>query len=119
LNNNNCNVSDCNYAFIVLTEIWLTLNFLDCELSLINYNVYRYDRCLLTSDCLRGGGVLIGIRKDIASCSIITSVFNDEQIFVSFSLGTSSYVVGCVYIPPLSPSIVYESHLNSVEFLIN
>ncbi len=67
------NVSALNYSFIILTETWLSENFLNCELGLLNYNVYRYDRCNLTSLCTRGGGVLIGIRKDIRSSLISIS----------------------------------------------
>lgn len=92
---------------------------MDCELGLINYNVFRYDRCSETSICLWGGGVLIGIRKDITSRLLITSVLNVKQNFVSFSIGNSYFVVGGVYIPPLSLTEVYESHLTSVEFLFN
>lgn len=52
--------------------------------SLYNNNVYRFNRCNLTSACTRGEGVLIGVRKDICSNSIRISNLNVEQIFVSF-----------------------------------
>lgn len=53
--------------FFVLTEKWLTDNFLYREFGLSNYVVYRCDGSSLTSTCLRGGGVHIDIRKDIPS----------------------------------------------------
>lgn len=36
---------------------------LDSELGFYNYNIFRCDKSCLTSNCNRGGGVLIGIRK--------------------------------------------------------
>lgn len=108
-----------NFIFIVLTETWLTENFSDCELGLCNFNIFRYDRCISNSTCLRGGGVLIGVRKDITSRQITVSEMNVEHIFVELSIGSSKFVVGGVYIPPLSSSIIYESHLNSIEYLNN
>jgi len=39
------------------------------------------ERCSLTSSCLRGGGVLIGILKNISSHLIKTNCLNVEQIF--------------------------------------
>jgi len=38
---------------------------------------------------------------------------------VSFSIGSPCYEIGGVYISPLSPINIYESHKNSVAFLIN
>jgi hypothetical protein len=111
-------VSAINYSFIILTETWLTENFLTCELGLYNYNVYRYDRCNLTSACTRGGGVLIGVRKDICSNSISISNLNVEQIFVRFNISSISFVIGGVYIPPHSNLDIYNSHSQTIEFLV-
>jgi len=104
---------------IVLTKTLLSVNFLDCELGLNNYKIYRFGRCSLTSKCLHAGGVLIGIRKDISSHLIKTNCLNVKQIFVNFFIGTSSYLVGGVYIIPLSSIQIYESHSSSVNNLIN
>lgn len=43
----------------IFTETWLTEVISDAEQGLKGYNIYRFDRSLLTSSCLRGGGVLI------------------------------------------------------------
>jgi len=94
-----CNISSFSYAFIVLTETWLTNYFHDYELGMFNYNIYRYDRCAQTNSCSRGGGVLIGIRKDIPSRLVNVSEVHIERIFVQFSLGNCSYIPGGVYIP--------------------
>lgn len=63
---------------LLITKTRLTSNFLDCEYGLINYNAFRFDRCIETSDCLRFGGVLIDIRKDVPARLSITPMANDE-----------------------------------------
>jgi hypothetical protein len=110
-----CNVSQFNFAYLILTETWLTKIFYDNELGLFNYNIYRSDRCSNSSNCNRGGGVLNGVRKDISSHLILISETNVEQIFVKFSIGAFCYVVGGVYIPPHSIPGIYKSHVKSIE----
>lgn len=66
------------------------------------YNVYRYDRCNLTSLCTRGGGVLIVVRKDLCSSSISISNLSVEQVYVRCTIGSKYFVIGGVYIPPNS-----------------
>jgi len=95
---------------MILTETWLTENFLTCELGLYDYNVYRCDRCHLTSACTRGGGVLIGVRKDICSNSISVSNLNVELIFLRLNISSKYIVIGGVYIPPHSHLETYKSH---------
>jgi len=102
----------------MLTETWLNFSFSDNELGLVNYNIYRYDRCSNTSDCLRGGGVLIGIRKDFSSKLITVPDINVEHLFVEFSSGASRFLTCCVYFPPLSPSLLYERFMSNVESVI-
>lgn len=114
----NCNASALNYFFIVLTETWLSNNFSDSELGLCHYNVFRYDRCNYTSNCVRGGGVLIGIRKDIPAYLIKINQLNVEHIFVRFSIGSFNFIIGGVYIPPRSSPSIYESHISTVESLL-
>lgn len=41
-----------------------------------------------------------------------------EHIFTYFSVGGCNFVIGDVYIPPKSSHIIYESHVNFVEYLI-
>lgn len=107
-----------NYAFIIFTETWLINIFLNCELSLLNYELYRNDRCYLTSNCSRGDGVFIGVGKDIPSSILTVPEFNFEQIYVRFSLNKCSYIFGGVYIPSFSPTHIYDSHMQSVEYII-
>jgi hypothetical protein len=119
LTNFKCNASSVNYIFIVLSETWLHDNISNSELGLVNYNIFRYDRCISNSNCSRGGGVLIGIRKDLPACLVKVTQLNVEHIFVRFTIDSYTYIVGGVYIPPHSSSLIYESHVSSIEYLIN
>jgi hypothetical protein len=119
LTNFKCNVSSVNYLFIVLSETWLHENDSNSKLGLVNYNIFRYDRCTSNSNCSCEGGVLISIRKDIPSYSIVVTQLNVEHIFVRFNVNYFSFIVGSVYISPSSSLIIYESNISSVEYLIN
>ena len=110
-----CNAVNLDYSFIVLTESWLHPNVHTSELGLYNYNIFRFDRCLSTSNCARGGGVLIGVKKNIASILITTPIINVEHIFVQFTISSFKYVIGGVYFPPNSPLDCYEQYISSVE----
>ncbi|XP_029342108.1 uncharacterized protein LOC115033529 [Acyrthosiphon pisum] len=79
----------------------------------------KYDRCISNNYCSRGGGVLIGIRKDYPACNIKVTQLNVEHVFVHFTIGSYSFIVGGVYIPPLSSPLIYESHVSSIEYLLN
>lgn len=79
-------ISSVNYVFIVLSKTWLYENISNSELDLVNYDIFRYDRCISNSNCSRGGAVLIGIRKKFSSCSIIVSQLNVEHICVRFNI---------------------------------
>lgn len=116
--NFNCNVANFNCSFIVLTETWLTDNFSNSELGMYNYNIFRYDRCSSTSNCLRGGGVLIGVRKNINAYPVQVTQLDVEHIFVRFSFESTSIILGGVYIPPLSSPQNYEYHTTAVESLL-
>jgi len=99
----------------VLTETWLTDSFADCELGLSNYNIYRYDRCSNTSNYLRGGGVLIGIRKDLPSRLVVVREINVEHLFVMLAVGSSKFIINAAYFPPLCPSPLFENFMSVLE----
>jgi hypothetical protein len=101
--------------FFVLTETWLTDSFTDCELGLSNYNIYRYDRCSITSNYLRGGGVLIGIRKYISSELVVVREINVEHLFVMLTVGSSKFIINAAYFPPLCPSHLFENFISVLE----
>ena len=52
-----------NYDIIALTETWLNSSFYDSELFDNRYTVIRRDR---SENKLRGGGVLIALKKNLA-----------------------------------------------------
>lgn len=103
--------------FIVLTETWLTDSIHYIELGMVNYNVFRYDRCNLSSTHSRGGGVLIGIIKYIPSSCFTVPFNNVEQIFVQFSIGFNKFMIGSVYVPPHSCSNIYDLHAQTLEYI--
>jgi len=114
-----CNASSVNYTFIKLSKTWLHNNIFNIELGLVNYNIFRCDRCISNSNCNRGGGVLIGIRKNYSAFNVKVTQLNVEHVFVRFTIGYYSFIVGGVYIPPLSSPLIYESLVSSIEYLIN
>ncbi|KAE9542340.1 hypothetical protein AGLY_003467 [Aphis glycines] len=118
LTNFKCNVSAFNYDFIVLTETWLNDCISDCELGLVNYIIYRCDRSNFTNTSLKGGGILIGVRKDLTSYPISILESNVEQLFVRISTGSLKIIVSGVYIPHSSSPFIYELHIKSVESII-
>ena len=71
-----------SYDVIILAQTWLTSGISSCELGLGNYAVYTCDRSSCTSSFLRGGGVLIAVKKTIPSCPITVSCTDIEQVFV-------------------------------------
>jgi len=81
------------FWFFVLTKIWLTDFFADCELGLTNYNIYGYDKCSNTSNFIRGGGVLIGIRNGLSSKLIVVREINVKYLFVMLSVGSSKFII--------------------------
>jgi len=112
-------VSLCSYSAIALTETWLSGDFSDAEIGLMNYVLYRCDRDYVNSQVKRGGGVLIAVRKDIPSRLLLAN--NDggvEQLFVMIGTGASRCVVGNVYFPPRSNLETYLSYCDNVDWII-
>ena len=104
----------CTYDIVVLVETWLSAKYSDAELGLKGFLTYRCDRSSATSSNLRGGGVLIAVRKDIKSGVISINESTVEQVFVLVSCGARNVVLGSVYIPPKSTREIYETHCTTV-----
>jgi hypothetical protein len=102
---------------ILLTETWLHSGIHSSELGIPGFNVYRKDRSGETSTKSRGGGVLIAVRKRFKSKQIMLKRDDVEQIFVVINSSKEKIVFGCVYIPPLSPAVVYEHHFSEIEHI--
>jgi len=108
-----------NYDVIVLTETWLTPDIKDAELGFIGFQVYRLDRNPNTNSFSRGGGVFIAIKSSLKSHPVPLNVSNVEQVYSLLSINTNNLLVGCVYLPPVSPLTIVESHLSSVENVLS
>lgn len=112
------NVLNCNYDVICLTESWLNDSFYSAEYFDSRYDVFRRDRDTVASGHLRGGGVVIAVRREL--CARIFAVDDasrsphSEELWVSVPLsdrtrashfaaasvvGKPSLLIVCTYIP--------------------
>ncbi|XP_058456541.1 uncharacterized protein LOC131433937 [Malaya genurostris] len=104
---------------LVPKETWLNGNILDTELT-DQYIVYRCDRNNLTSQYLRGGGVLIGIKKGIESSTVyVHGADRLEQIAVRATCESTGFVICAIYLPPNTDLSLYEQHAFYVNELYN
>lgn len=114
----NLALSAVDWDLIILTETWLDSDILDAELGLKKYNVYRSDRCSEISS--RGGGVLVAVKKTLASTRCInqdeeSSLY--EKLFIRISCHGASVIVGAVYFPPLTDLSQYQEFILYAEEL--
>lgn len=49
----------------------------------------------------------------------ISSRLNVKHLFVKFTVGPTSFIIGGVYLPSSSPYVFYEAHISSVDNLIS
>jgi len=105
-----------SYDAYILTEIWLSDDISNSELGFDRYLIFRCDRNPCTSNCLRGIGSLIVVKKELRPTLIKTPYDTCEQVFVHFILprGLSVFLAG-VYLPPGAKFSVYESHVETLE----
>ncbi|CAI6373552.1 unnamed protein product [Macrosiphum euphorbiae] len=107
------------YDIIILTETWLSPDIKDAELGFVGFQVYRLDRNPNNSSFSRGGGVLIAIKSSLESHPVPLNVSNVEQVYALVSININNFLVGCVYLPPVAPLTIVESHLSSVENVLS
>lgn len=108
-----CAIPTSTSYIIIFVETWLCDSITNAELGFDNYTVFRCDRSVSTSECLRGGGVLIAVHNSFI-CNRIDVVSDIEQLFVEVRCGFKSFLFGSVYIPPCSEISVYEAHCRTV-----
>ena len=97
-----------------MVETWLDSGFTDSELGLFNYSLFRCERPV--GDL--GGGVLVGVRKDLKYSKIITPTFLDFQsLFVEVKIGNDNLIIGTIYIPPSYPITCYDNTQEILEQL--
>lgn len=107
-----------SYDVLLFTESWLNESVKSDELEMFGYVLYRCDRSASTSQCGRGGGVLIAVKKHLSSSLLPIQLNNLEQVFVSVTMEKSILIFGCVYLPPRSSTIVYEQYCLTVDFVL-
>nr|CAI5857267.1 unnamed protein product [Callosobruchus analis] len=73
-------VECCDYSVIVIVETWLNKDFFDGELGLKNYDIFRTDRDNTSSTKIRGGGVMIAVKKLLAGKHVVVPDNDLEQI---------------------------------------
>lgn len=109
------NVARCNYDVIMFTETSLNSNFLNAELGMQNYTIYRKDRNVALTGRERNGGVLIAVLNEYKSRSVQLSSNESEELWVAVEIGSVKKLFCCVYIPPASGANTYSIHCDAVE----
>lgn len=80
------------YDIIIITETWLLSVHEDSEIFDNDWNIFRKDRYQCTT---RGGGVLIAIRKSLASSPVPVHIPDEvEQVWMRLSIN-SHYTYFC------------------------
>jgi hypothetical protein len=109
-------LSTCVSDIIILTETNLSQDIDNSELGACNHNLFRSDRSDITSCKTSGGGVLIGIHKELSSTFIPCSQNDIECVFVSIHPSPlNNILIGGSYIPPGQPLNKYLSYCLAVE----
>ena len=115
-------VSNSLYDCIIITESWLDSQIPSSQLFGIDYTVYRTDRCSTNSTKARGGGVIVAVRRSLASALLIEAMDDSlEQLWVTIKNGELNIVIGAIYIPPnLRNEVeIIDRHISSVEKAVN
>lgn len=107
------------YDIIVLSETWLFPEIRDSELGLTGFQIFRLDRNSSTNAGSRGGGVLVAIRSNLKASLITTDINCIEQLFIILSYNSMRFLIGAVYLPPLSLANDFELHASCVEKLVD
>lgn len=69
-------------------------------------------------DIMHGGGILIGVRKNIQFFFISISNIPVKHLIVHFSNNYLSYIICGVYFPPLTDTTIFNAHLSIVDQVI-
>ncbi|KAL4088880.1 hypothetical protein QTP88_023964 [Uroleucon formosanum] len=107
------------YDAYVLTETWLSNDIANAELGFDDYLIFRCDRNALTSNCQRGGGVLIAVNKKLRPVLITTlhdkceqgknlSVYEGHPESVDQTWGTNAFNFGLVCGDFNLPNIIWN-----------
>lgn len=84
-------------------------------MNLNAYNIFRCDRSDKTSTKVRGGGILIAIKKSLKATKLLLVNDDVEQLFILCSYNSKEFIIGGVYLPPQSLDEKYLSHVQVLE----
>ena len=98
-----------SFDIIAMTETWLDQNYLDCELQLEGYYLYRKDR-----NSRRGGGVLIAVRDHITCIHRTDLEVEAEMIALEVRPNPSTCVLFCVFYKPPGTDESFLVHFRDV-----
>lgn len=85
----------CNnllYDFNIFTEIWHTPDINNAELGFVGYQIFRFDRNVITSFYSNGSGILIAVKIKYVSKVLSVPINNIKQLFVVISIGNVKIV---------------------------
>ena len=105
-----------NYHVIMLSETNLSEDVTDSELGMHNYNIFRRDRSMETSQKKSMGGVLIAVHKSTPS-KVFPTEAPVEQIYVSAGSVNKPYILGCIYLSTISPLADYLLVSETVDLI--
>ena len=100
-----------SFDIVALTETWLDQNYLDCELQLEGYNIYRKDW-----GNRRGGGVLIAVRNHIICTHRSDLEVEAEMIALEIRPNPTTCVLFCVFYKPPGTDESFLIHFR--DFLV-
>jgi len=105
-----------SYDVYILTETWLSDDISNSELGFEGYLIFRCDRNERTSNCTRGGGSLIDVKKELRPTLITTPYDTCEHVFFRLTLPSEfSVFLAGIYLPPGANHFVYESHVEALD----
>lgn len=112
--------SACYHGDIIcVSETWLNASIADGEIIDRTYTLFRKDRDSDTSERKRGGGVFIAVKKSVSTELLEIEDNYLEHIYIKVKCTEGDVIIGCVYLPPLSPPDIYDSHTNTMAYLNN
>lgn len=102
-------------AFICcVTETWLNNSCYSFDYFTPIYEVFRNDRLSLTGSDVRGGGILIAVRKcpGLHCHRRFDLEYSDVSIWVEIVIGVAHLLIGTFYFPPNTIHDVYSASLD-------
>ncbi|CAF4940047.1 unnamed protein product [Pieris macdunnoughi] len=116
-------LSTSNYGIIALTETWLKSGISNMELFDNRYTVYRRDRSSSTNTKSDGGGVILGVSKEISSFRVEAWESDVEDLWVTLHININKIIkklsICVVYLPPPVKIGTLTHFLDSVDRALN